>query len=110
MIKNAKRDSKGRFSICWNHPELDAEWAAENERAQKLIKVCDMLGFPQEEFGIKKSETGNCRVDYQGIPRFYGLALGLALALGKPHKKSKEALLTPCDALGIGGKISNPML
>ena len=106
MIKNPKRDSKGRFLICWNHPELDAEWAAENERAQKFIKVCNMLEFKPEEFGIEKSEAGNCRVDYQGMPRFYGLALGLALGLDKPRKKICEILSALCDALGIGDKLS----
>jgi hypothetical protein len=104
MIKNAKRNSRGQFEVCWNRPDILAEIAVENAQAQKLIKVCDMLGYKPEEFGIHKSQTGNSRIDYKGRSSFSGIALGLALGLNKPHKKMNQVLLALCDALGWADK------
>lgn len=99
-----ERDSKGRFSGI-RDTEIDAMIAAEDEQAQKFIKMCDCLGFNSEGFGIKKMESGNWRIDRDVKSTTLGLALAFAVALDQPREKIVEFLRSVCDALGITEKM-----
>jgi len=104
MKKNVlERDSKGRFIIpgLW---EIQARIAADNEQAQKIVKVCDALGFKPGDLGAKQMESGNWCVDFREILRLSGLALGLALALKKTPEELRELLFLVADALGYVAK------
>lgn len=99
-MKIQERDSKGRFSGI-RDTEIDAWIAAENLRAEKLIKMCDLLEFKSESFGIRKLESGNYRIDRDVKSSVVGIALGLVLALDKRQKKIRELLFVVADAAEI---------
>ncbi len=101
MIKNAKRNSKGQFEVCWNHPEVDAWIAAEHDQALKFIKACKALGFDAEKMGVVKGGKGSWRVRHNGKETFVGIALGLGIALKKSKKEIRDLLFLVADGAGI---------
>jgi len=98
-----ERDSKGRFRVKrWR--EIEAWIAADNERAEKIVRALDAIGIDPEKreiLGIKKLESGNWRIGYEVGPMLLGLGFGLALALNRTAEESRPLLALVCDAAGL---------
>jgi hypothetical protein len=94
------RDNQGRFTGGY-YPEIEARIAADNERALKIVKVCEALGFKPEVLEVKQLESGNWSIDYRSHNLLLGLGLGLAVALKKTPKKIKDLLFLIVDAADL---------